>query len=365
MNRNRIGKLILEDGSVYSGYSFGNPTSSAGEVVFTTGMVGYPESLTDPSYRGQILVCTYPLIGNYGVPDGEIQDNLYKHFESDQIQVQGMIVSDYSENYSHWKGVKSLSTWLNEQKIPALYGIDTRAITKKLREHGVMLGKIVIEQDLELEDFNTRNLAAEVSVKEKVVYSKNHSQSEIKVVVVDCGVKNSIIRNFLKRNITVIRVPWNYDFTVEEYDGLFISNGPGDPKQCVITIDNIKKVINLESQQSKPIFGICLGSQLLALAAGADTYKLKYGHRSQNQPCQELGTESCFITSQNHGYAVDESTLPEEWEPWFRNVNDGTNEGIKHKSKPFFAVQFHPEAAPGPEDLEFLFDKFIGCIKND
>ncbi len=357
----KVGKLILEDGSIFEGISFGFNASTAGEVVFTTGMVGYPESLSDPSYRGQILVFTYPLIGNYGVPQDNQNQNsqemdLSKYFESSKIQAQGVIVADYSHEHNHWNSAKTLSQWLQEHKIPGLYGIDTRTLTKKLREHGVMLGKIVIENDLPFDDPNKRNLVKEVSISSKKVYSRGAP----KVVVVDCGIKNNILRNFLQRDITVIQVPWDYDFTQEEYDGLFISNGPGDPKQCQATIENLKKAL----QQDKPIFGICLGSQLLALAAGANTYKLKYGHRGQNQPCLEVGTKRCYITSQNHGYAVDEATLPTDWEPWFRNNNDDTNEGIRHKHKPFFAVQFHPEASPGPVDTDFLFDLFVEKIKN-
>ncbi len=402
------GKLVLEDGSIFCGESFGYPQSTSGEVVFTTGMVGYPESLTDPSFRGQVLIFTYPLIGNYGIPNDEKENSLLKNFESDQIQVKGIIVSDYSHDHNHWNSVRSLGNWLKENKIPALQGVDTRTLTKKLREQGVMLGKIVIEdentgvpnhdltnnnrpnnnnlhnnnipnnnmpnnnndltnndltsKEVHFDDPNARNLVAEVSVKEKIVYSGG----PLKIMVVDCGVKNNIIRNFLARGVTVIRVPWDYDFNKDcteedKYDGLFISNGPGDPKQCTETINNLKIALG----KDQPIFGICLGSQLLALAAGADTYKLKYGHRGQNQPCLEQGTKRCYITSQNHGYAVDERTIPEDWESWFVNVNDGTNEGIRHKKRPFFAVQFHPEAYPGPEDTNFLFDRFIEAVKEN
>lgn len=347
--------MTLGDGTTFKGKQFGASVSAAGEVVFNTGMVGYPEALTDPSYRGQILVLTYPLIGNYGIPADEREDRLLKFFESDNIHVRGLIISDYSFNHNHWSAVKALDDWLKEHKIPAIYGIDTRELTKKLREQGVMLGKIVVDRDIGFEYPNLKNLVAEASVKEPVVYKKG----PMKVLLVDCGVKNNIIRCFLKRNVTVARVPWDYDFSKTEYDGLFISNGPGDPKQCRETIKHIKAAL----QEDKPIFGICLGSQLLGIAAGANTYKLKYGHRSQNQPCIEAGTKRCYITSQNHGYAVDEKTLPEDFMPWFVNANDNTNEGIKHKTKPFFAVQFHPEASPGPVDTEFLFDKFIGLIR--
>ena len=349
-----LGKLILQDGSEFRGLSFGAPISTSGEVVFNTGMMGYPESFTDPSYAGQILACTYPLIGNYGVPAPHFQNNILQHFESEKIHIQGLIAADYSQQHNHWNSHASLSQWLKQNNIPALTGIDTRALTKKLREHGVMLGRIIIGQDIPLVDPNQRNLVAEVSLTEKVTYLRGPK----KVVLIDCGMKLNILRNFLQRNITILRVPWDYDFTQEEYDGLFISNGPGDPQQCTATINHLRIAL----QRDKPIFGICLGNQLLALAAGAKTYKLKYGHRGQNQPCQIVGTKRCFITSQNHGYAVDESTLPPDWEPWFRNANDDTNEGIRHKNKPFFSVQFHPEAAPGPTDTEYLFDEYVRLL---
>ncbi|MDP3741906.1 MAG: glutamine-hydrolyzing carbamoyl-phosphate synthase small subunit, partial [Candidatus Micrarchaeota archaeon] len=280
---------------------------------------------------------------------------LLKNFESNEIQVSGLIVADYSTEHNHWNSKISLGEWLKENNIPAITGIDTRALTKKLRENGVMLGKIVVGSDVPFSDPNKRNLVAEVSVKEKMIYRAGNK----KVLLVDCGAKNNIIRSFINRGVTVIRVPWNYDFTNETYDGLFISNGPGDPKQCIATIKHLQTAL----QQNKPIFGICLGHQLLALAAGADTYKLKYGHRGQNQPCIESGSKKCVITSQNHGYAVDETTLSKEWESLYRNANDNTNEGLQHKTKPFFSIQFHPEANPGPTDSEFLFDKFIEMVK--
>lgn len=352
--KEKLVKLVLEDGSSFEGFSFGASRSINGEVVFNTGMVGYPESLTDPSYRGQILTLTYPLIGNYGVPGNEKEDGLLKYFESDNIQVQGLIISNLSKNYSHWNAKKSLSEWLNECNIPGIYGIDTRKLTKILREKGTMLGKIIYDKDIELEDPNKRNLASEVSVKKKIIYKRGKK----KVAVVDCGVKNNIIRAFLKRNITVVRCPWDYDFLEENPDGILISNGPGDPKMCNETIENVRKAYN----ENIPIMGICLGSQIMGLAAGADTYKLKYGHRSHNQPCVEFGTKRCYITPQNHGYVVDSKTLSSDWKEWFVNNNDGTNEGIIHKSKPFFAAQFHPEASPGPDDTEFIFDKFVNSI---
>jgi carbamoyl-phosphate synthase small subunit len=353
---NQKAKLVLKDGTVFRGYSFGAKEPVIGEVVFNTGMVGYPESLTDPSYRGQILVLTYPLIGNYGVPDNEKEENLLKYFESDKIQVQGLLVSDYSNAYSHWNAKKSLSKWMIEHNIPGIYDIDTRELTKKLRTKGTMLGKIIYDKEkISFEDPNKRNLASEVSVNKPVIYMKGKK----KIILVDCGVKNNIIRAFLKRNFTVVRVPWNYNFIKEKANGVIISNGPGDPKKCNKTIENVKVALS----KNIPILGICLGSQILALAAGADTYKLKYGHRSQNQPCVEVGTNRCYITTQNHGYAVDSDTLPEDWREWFYNSNDETNEGIKHISKPFFGTQFHPEASPGPDDTEFLFDLFIRSMK--
>jgi len=319
-------------------------------------MVGYPESLTDPSYHGQILVLTYPLIGNYGVPGYETEENLLKYFESDKIQVQGLIISNYSENYSHWNAKKSLSDWLKEYKIPGIYGIDTRALTQKLRHKGTMLGKIVQEgKKIDFEDPNKKNLAAEVSVSKQVIYKKGKK----KVIVVDCGVKHNILRAFLRRNFTVKRVPCSYDFASGDADGILLSNGPGDPKKCIKTIQNTK----IAMKNGTPILGICLGSQILGLAAGAKTYKLKYGHRSHNQPCLEVGTNRCFITPQNHGYAVDSKTLPLDWREWFVNNNDGTNEGIIHISKPFFGAQFHPEASPGPDDTEFIFDMFVRAMK--
>ncbi len=349
-------KLILEDGTVFEGKSFGCHKSIAGEVVFNTAMTGYPESLTDPSYKGQILVSTYPLIGNYGVPTQETEDGLPKRFESDQIHVNGYIVSEYSTEYSHWNAEKSLGEWLKEEEIPGIFGIDTRALTKLLREKGSMLGKIVADdQDVEFYDPNKDNLVDMVSCKEKITYGNG----DIKIVMVDTGAKFNIIRCLVKRGATVIRVPWDYDFTQEEYDGLMLANGPGDPQVCQVTIENIKKALT----QDKPIFGICLGNQLMGIAAGGDTHKLKYGHRSHNQPVQKIGTHTCYITSQNHGFVLDTDSLGENWEPAFVNVNDGTNEGIRHKTKPFFSTQFHPEATSGPTDTEILFDEFIDNIK--
>lgn len=349
-------ELILEDGSKFYGHSFGSKNPASGEVVFNTGMVGYPESLTDASYYGQILVLTYPLIGNYGIPGYEKEYNLLKYFESNKIQVKGLIITDYSDNYSHWNAKKSLSEWLKEHNIPGIYGVDTRELTKKLRKKGTMLGKVTCDnKKISFEDPNKRNLMTEVSIKEPIIYKKGKKR----IILIDCGTKNNIIRAFLRRGFTIIRVPWDYDFLNEKADGIIISNGPGDPKKCSETIKNVKEALS----KNTPILGICLGSQILALATGANTYKLKYGHRSHNQPCIETGTKRCYITSQNHGYAVDVETLPEDWREWFYNNNDGTNEGIIHISKPFFGTQFHPEASPGPDDTEFLFDMFVRSIK--
>ena len=349
-------KVVLEDGSEFIGKSFGAPESVAGEVVFNTAMTGYPESLTDPSYKGQILVLTYPLIGNYGVPVSEEIGGILKYYESDKIHISGLVISDYSFDYSHWNAEGSLAGWLKENKVPGIFGIDTRALTKKLREKGTMLGKIVVnDKDVEWYDPNVNNLVAAVSTKKKEVYG----DGKYKVLLVDCGVKNNIIRHFLEKDTTVIRVPWDTDLSEEEYDGLFISNGPGDPKMCIKTIKQLEIAID----EDTPVFGICLGNQLLSLASGADTYKLKYGHRSHNQPVLKVGTNRAYITSQNHGFAVDNDTLGDEWEPLFININDQTNEGMKHKTKPIFSTQFHPEASGGPTDTAFLFDEFIAMIK--
>jgi carbamoyl-phosphate synthase small subunit len=338
--------LVLEDGSVFRGHSLGYPRSAAGEVVFNTGMVGYTEALTDPSYRGQIMTLTYPLIGNYGVPEA---------FESPKIQATGLVVSELATEYSHATALKSLPQWLNDERIPCIAGVDTRALTKRLREKGCMLGKIVVgDADVPFYDPNRDNLVAAVSDPRKVVYQGTGKT----VVLIDCGAKGSIIEELRARGATVIRVPWDYDFLKEDFDAVFISNGPGDPTACTETIKNIKAAMEL----GRPIMGICLGNQLMALAAGANTYKLKFGHRGHNQPCVEEGSGRCYITSQNHGFAVDEKTLPAGWHAWFRNANDGSNEGLRHSSKPFLSVQFHPEAAPGPVDSRYLFDQFVSMI---
>jgi carbamoyl-phosphate synthase small subunit len=337
-------KLFLKDGSVFEGKSFGASKSMNGEVVFNTGMTGYVESLTDPSYAGQILVCTYPLIGNYGVPDK-------KYFESNKIQIAGLVVAEYSEKYSHHAAKESLAQWLKASGVPAITGVDTRALTKKLREHGVMLGALAEKPPKKFTDPNEENLVAKVSPKKKQVYGNG----PIRIVLIDCGAKENIVRSLARKETTVIRVPWNYDFTNEKYRALAISNGPGDPTQCVPTIEHIRAAM----KDKKPIVGVCLGNQLLALAAGAKTYKLKYGHRGQNQPAIDTQTGRCYITSQNHGFAVDTKSLPAHWKEWFVNANDGSNEGVAHSSMPWRSVQFHPEASPGPTDTHWIFDRFI------
>ena len=372
--------LILDDGSRFSGKSFGYEKPVAGEVVFNTAMTGYPESLTDPSYAGQLMTLTYPLVGNYGVPPFTIEPNgLATFMESEKIHAEAIIVSDYSYEYSHWNAVESLGDWLKREKVPGITGIDTRELTKVLREHGVMMGKIVFENEElrikneEFPSYSDINYVDQVSCKEIIHYfpsgTSSHSAANSsffiphsslkKVVLADCGVKTNIIRCLLKRNVEVIRVPWDYDYNGLEFDGLFISNGPGDPDTCDAAVQNIRKAM---ANEKLPIFGICMGNQLLSKAGGAKIYKLKYGHRSHNQPVRMVGTERCFITSQNHGYAVDNNTLSADWEPLFINMNDGSNEGIKHKRNPWFSAQFHPEAASGPTDTEFLFDEFVKLL---
>lgn len=357
-----MARLILQDGSVFEGKPFGAVVDVQGEVVFNTGMVGYPESLTDPSYRGQILICTYPLIGNYGVPD-ESRDamKMKKHFESNEIQIRGLIVSEYSENFHHWNAKSSLGDWLKKYNIPGLTGVDTRALTQKLRTHGVMLGQIVQNGHVpakKIRDPNEENLVAQVSLKKPIVYEAGRRAKRI--IAFDTGMKNNIVRSFLARGVTVIRVPWNYDIWRSKYrfDGIFISNGPGDPAVLTETHDIIRKAF----EKKIPTFGICLGIQIMAIAAGAKTYKLKFGHRAQNQPVMDLLTKRCYLTSQNHGFAVNGKTLPKDWAVWMQNVNDKTVEGIRHKKLPFMAVQFHPEATPGPLDTGFLFDDFVKML---
>jgi carbamoyl-phosphate synthase small subunit len=365
--KNKKAALVLEDGTIFIGNGFGATKKLSGEVVFSTSMVGYPEALTDPSYKGQILSLTYPLVGNYGVPGNDLDFGVPIYFESDHIQTSGLIIQELCTSPHHWASTRTLDKWLADENIPGISGIDTRRLTKKLRTHGVMLGILkvfeegeepnldeLLNQAKKIPDPNLTDLVKEVSVKEPVHYKVEGKKT---VVLIDCGVKNSIIRNLLKRGINVIRVP--YDFSAKEImgynpDGIFISNGPGDPKKCAKTIESVRQLVD-----KVPLMGICLGAQILTLSLGGETYKLKYGHRSQNQPALDLKTNRCYITTQNHGYAIDtECFCKTPLEPWFVNANDKTIEGVRHKSKPVFAVQWHPEATPGPYDTEFLFDIF-------
>lgn len=341
------GTLQLSDGTKLTGTSFGYEKSVAGEVVFATGMTGYAQAFTDPSFAGQILVLTYPLIGNYGVPADTF-------WESDRLQISGLIVSDYIDTPSHYQSKMSLRTWLKKEKVPGLIIKDTRFIAQHIRTKGAMLGKIIINRDIEQYDPNTINIVSEVSQK-KVTVDGNGMKT---VILIDCGAKKNIANCFLKRDVKVITVPWDYDVFASDlkFEGLIISNGPGDPKMAGKTITTVKKSL----ENKIPTLGICLGNQILALAAGGDTYKLKFGHRSQNQPCIDVKTQRCYITTQNHGFAV--GLIPNGFKPWFMNANDNTNEGIHHESLPYLSVQFHPEACPGPMDTEWIFDYFIEKI---
>ncbi|MFC1679581.1 glutamine-hydrolyzing carbamoyl-phosphate synthase small subunit [Elusimicrobiota bacterium] len=346
--------LVLDDGTAYAGTAFGAAKSVAGEVVFNTGMVGYPESFTDPSYRGQILALTYPLIGNYGVP-ADFERELSSCYESGRIHLSGLVVSEYSEFHHHWTAARGLSDLLREQGVPGIQGVDTRALTKRLRKHGVMPGCITGDPKAARSAIPSPHVVSEVSVREP----KTYGEGKRHVALVDCGCKNTILRSLLARKLRVTRVPWDHDVSRMDIDGVLFSNGPGDPQDCGPTIETARKVVDA----GIPAFGICLGSQILALAAGAKTYKLTFGHRGQNQPVRIEGERRGYITSQNHGYAVDAATLPEGWEPWFINLNDDTNEGIRHSKKPVSGVQFHPEAMPGPVDTGFLFDEFASSLK--
>ncbi len=385
---NRLMALELKDGSVLEGYSFGSEVPTAGELVFQTGMVGYPESITDPSYEGQILVITFPLVGNYGVPDRELKDDdvpeLPKYFESSKIHIAGLVVAHYTEEYSHFLAKSSLGQWLKEQNIPAIYGVDTRALTKHLRESGSMLGRIGVQNDKasveeaasenwkshfdipEWDDPNVKNLVAKVSTPKPILYTpsaedaiKGPDGKTLRILAVDVGMKFNQIRCFVRRGVELKVVPWDHDITSEEFDGLFISNGPGDPSVMDSTVEQLSKIL---ASKKTPVFGICLGHQLLARASGASTIKLKFGNRGHNIPCTSTISGRCYITSQNHGYAVDTTTLASGWKELFVNANDGSNEGIYHTELPYFSVQFHPESTPGPRDTEFLFDVFIKSV---
>ncbi|QBD83756.1 carbamoyl-phosphate synthase (glutamine-hydrolyzing) small subunit [Ktedonosporobacter rubrisoli] len=346
----RRGKLLLEDGTTFEGTSFGYEKSMAGEVVFGTGMVGYPESLTDASFAGQILAMTYPIIGNYGVPDSS-------RWEDDKIHVAGLIVSHYIDTPSHAQSTMELGAWLKREKIPGLQVKDTRLLTQYIRTHGSMLGKIIFERDVPFYDPNAVNLVEQVSVKQVL----REGQGEQTIVLIDCGAKRNIKRSLLARNVRVITVPWDWDLFAPgndfTFDGIVISNGPGNPKLAQKTIKTVKTAL----ERKIPTLGICLGHQLLALAAGGDTYKLKFGHRSQNQPCLLQDSKRCFITTQNHGFAV--GVLPPDFAPWFVNANDGSNEGMRHVRDSFLSVQFHPEATPGPVDTDWIFDYFLEQVK--
>ena len=349
--------LVLQDGTKFHGKSFGYDAPVAGEVVFNTAMMGYPESLTDPSYAGQLVTLTFPLIGNYGVPPFTFgPEGLPTFMESDHIHASAIIVSDYSEQYSHWNANESLAEWLKREQVPGITGIDTRELTKVLREHGVMMGQIIFDDDptnIPQAQYEGVNFVDRVSCKEIIRYNEGAGK---RVVLVDCGVKANIIRNLIERGLEVVRVPWNYDYTGMEFDGLFLGNGPGDPDLCQDAVNILRQQM---SKSRKPICGICMGNQLMAKAGGANIYKLKYGHRSHNQPVRMVGTDKCYITSQNHGYAVDASTLDKDWSELFVNMNDGSNEGVRHNTNPWFTSQFHPEACSGPVDTLFMFDLFV------
>lgn len=361
--------LVLDDGSIFCGKGFGAPRQVSGEIVFSTSMIGYPEALTDPSYHGQILTLTYPLVGNYGVPPKDAEDGVMHYFESESIKVSGLVIHELCLNPHHWNSSMTLDEWLTDQNIPGIYGIDTRRLTKKLRIRGVMLGRLkvygegeqpdferLVEEAKSIQDPNLRNLVDEVTIAEPRCHE---SEGNKKVVLIDCGVKHGILRSLLRRRIDVVRVP--YDFSSREIleykpSGVVISNGPGDPKKCMQTTESVKELI----EEGVPVMGICLGTQILALGLGGDTFKLKYGHRSQNQPSLDLVTQRCYITTQNHGYAVDPDSLKDtDLETWFVNANDQTVEAVRHKNRRAYGFQWHPEAEPGPYDTEFLFDEFL------
>jgi len=362
--------LQLKSGEIFRGTSFGAEMNVSGEAVFTTSVVGYPESMTDPSYRGQILVFTQPLIGNYGVP-GLFKDKygLLKYFESDRIQCEGIVVNDYATRYSHWTAVESLGEWCARHGVPAITGVDTRAIVHVLRDQGSTLSKLVVGDDAANEDFskiayndpNERNLVADVSTPVPV---SHNPFGDVKIAVIDCGVKTNILRSLVSRGASVTVLPWNFDFNKisDQFDGIFISNGPGNPNKAMETIQNLRKAL---TTFHKPIFGICMGNLLLGMAAGLDVRKLRFGNRAHNVPALNMFNGKCHITSQNHGYALKDDQMPVDWAKYYVNVNDGSNEGIIHKTRPIRSVQFHPEAKGGPEDTDFLFDEYLDQIRAD
>ncbi|MGB5696727.1 MAG: glutamine-hydrolyzing carbamoyl-phosphate synthase small subunit [Polyangiales bacterium] len=357
-------RLFLEDGTEMRGEAFGADRPVAGEVVFNTGMTGYVETLTDPSYKGQILVITYPLVGSYGVPLPRTLGSIDPPYESNRIQVQGLVVQSYVDQHSHHAATRSLDAWLRDGGVPAVHRIDTRTLTRRLREHGTMRGWLVPDGS-SLEEArqpgSSVDMASEVFEVVAPTETIRYEGGDLKVLVVDVGIKDNIVRSLLSRGATVIRAPWHADLAklAQSTDGIVIGNGPGDPKNLGPLVEQIRTLLG---RFGKPIFGICLGNQVLTLAAGGDTYKLPYGHRGVNQPVQDLLTRRCYITSQNHGYAVRDAALPADWEPWFVNINDGTNEGVRSRVRPYFSVQFHPEAHPGPQDTGFLFDDFLRLV---
>ena len=338
--------LRLSDGTSFHGFSFGYEQPVAGEVVFNTAMTGYPECLTDPSYAGQMMVLTFPLVGNYGVPPFTFAANgVADYMEGDHIYASALIVSDYSDTYSHWNAHESLAEWLQREHVPAVTGIDTRALTKRLREQGVMMGQIIFDDmpaQIPSATYGGVNYVDKVSCKQVIRYNEGVGK---RVLLLDCGVKHNILRCLLQRGVEIIRVPWDYDFNSLDFDGLFLSNGPGDPNTCDLAVQHIRTFLarEMQSARPRPLMGICMGNQLLGKAVGATVYKLKYGHRSHNQPVRIVGTDRCFITSQNHGYAVRTDTIQDGWKPYFVNMNDGSNEGI-------------------PTDTQFLFDEFVGLL---
>jgi carbamoyl-phosphate synthase small subunit len=371
---NKFGMLILEDGTIFEGMGFGYSTTSFGEAVFNTGMTGYTEALTDPSYSGQILTLTYPLVGNYGVPDpmAKDSDGIRKNFESERIQVRGLVVHELSLTARHWNLSLTLDEWLYNEKIPGISGIDTRELTTKLRTSGVMMAAIeVSDNPIDIQElkkklesakkYNDEEFMNVVSTKEPQTFG---SESE-SIVIIDTGVKNAILRNVRNLGYKVIKVPWNYSLEkILSYNpkGVIFSNGPGDPIKCTETMNTAKEIL----ERNIPTLGICLGAQILGLAGGASTYKLKYGHRGQNKSCIDLDTNQVYVTSQNHGYCIDPESLKNtDFKLWFASADDKTVEGIKHKQKKIIAVQFHPEASPGPFDCMFIFEELKKLIGED